>query len=313
MIVVFGSINVDLVIRAEALPRPGETVLAPGYAVAPGGKGANQAVAAARAGADVHMAGCVGADGFAAPALATLSEAGVDLGAVREVKSPTGLAMICVNGEGRNQIAVASGANREARAGQLAAHGPHEPHGLLGTGTTLVLQLELDPGETWEAAARARAAGARVLLNTAPAAPIPAKALENLDVLVMNEIEAAMLAEAAGLAAEDPVEAGRGLAAAWRMDTVVTLGAGGAMAFTRDATWRVGALHIEPVDTTAAGDAFTGVLAATLDGGADLARALHRASVAGGLACTAPGAQPSLPTADAIEAALPRLSPAERV
>ena len=112
MIVVFGSINVDIVVAVPALPRPGETVLAPGYQVAPGGKGANQAVAAARAGAATHMAGCVGRDGFADISLETLRAAGIDLAATTRVDTPTGCALICVDPDGRNQIAVASGANR---------------------------------------------------------------------------------------------------------------------------------------------------------------------------------------------------------
>ncbi len=298
MIVVFGSINVDLVVRVAALPRPGETVLAPSYDAVAGGKGANQAVAAALAGASVHMVGCIGRDGFADLALATMRGAGIDLSAVAATDAPTGCALICVDGEGRNQIAVASGANLRPRAAQI-------DDALLGPGTTLLLQLEVDDAETFAAARRARARGATVVLNSAPAAPIPADAA--LDLLVMNEIEAVMLA---GDGESDPVAAARAIAAARGVTTVVTLGAGGARAFDGDASWRIGALDIEPVDTTAAGDAFVGALAAALDAGSGLPAALHRASVAGGLACMAPGTQPSLPGHAAIDAALPRLAPA---
>ncbi len=304
MIVVFGSINVDLVVRVAALPRPGETVLAPSYDAVAGGKGANQAVAAARAGAAVRMVGCVGRDGFADLALATLRDAGVGLSAVAAVDAPTGCAMICVDAQGRNQIAVASGANRRVRAARLddAALGPE---------TTLVLQLEIDHGETWAVIERARSRGARIVLNAAPAAKVPAAALRALDVLIMNEIEAGMLA--GGVSAGDPLAVARNVAAAMGVVTIVTRGKDGACAFEQGAAWRIGALPVAALDTTAAGDAFVGVLAAALDAGTDLAGALHRASVAGGLACTKPGAQPSLPDAAAIDAALGDLAPAERI
>ncbi len=305
MIVVFGSINVDLVVRVPALPRPGETVLAPGYEAVPGGKGANQAVAAARAGARTHMVGCVGRDGFAAVALGALRAAGVDVGAVTAVEAPTGCAMICVDPDGRNQIAVASGANRRARAAQV-------DDALLGPETTLVLQLEVDPDETWTVARRARELGARVVLNSAPAAPVPAVAAAALDVLVTNEVEAPMLAAAEGLAADEPVAAARNIASAWNVTTIVTLGGDGAWAFEGGAEWRIGALSGAVVDTTAAGDAFVGVLAAALDAGEALPAALRLASVAGGLACQTLGAQPSLPGKAAIDAALAGLPPAER-
>ena len=306
MIVVFGSINVDLVVEVEALPRPGETVLAPSYIAVAGGKGANQAVAAARAGAATRMVGRVGRDGFAALALATMEQAGIDLAAVPPSDEPTGCAMICVDAAGDNQIAVASGANRMARADQL-------DDAWLTPDTTLVLQLEVDLDETWAVIDRAKARGARVILNTAPAAPVPAATAAACDVLVMNEVEAPMVAAAAGLAADDPVAAARAMAEAWGAATVVTLGAAGSRAFEAGAAWRISALDIATLDTTAAGDAFVGVLAAALDAGDDLAAALRRASVAGGLACETAGAQPSLPGRAAIDEALERLAPAVAV
>ena len=305
MITVFGSINVDLVARVAALPGPGETVLAPDYTVVAGGKGANQAVAAARAGANTHMIGCVGRDGFAEIALATMRECAIDLSAVVAVAEPTACAMIGVDTAGANQIIVASGANRQLRAAQL-------DDGLLGPDTTLVLQLEVDPAETWAVITRAKASGARVILNTAPAAPVPPDVAASCDILVMNEIEAVMLAETSGHGGgDDPVAAARALGHAWGVTIVVTLGADGAWAFEPHAAWRIGALEVEAVDSTAAGDAFVGVLAAALDGGGPFAEALGRASVAGGLACETAGAQPSLPERAVIDAALSRLAPAE--
>jgi ribokinase len=301
MIVVFGSINVDLVVQVDNLPRAGETVLAPSYITVAGGKGANQAVAAARAGATTHMVGCVGQDGFADLALATMAEAGIDLSAVATVDEPTACAMIGVDKDGANQIIVASGANRLTTSSQL-------DDARLGPSTTLVLQLEVDFPETWAVVERAKARGARIVLNTAPAAPVPPAIAAACDVLVMNEIEAPMLAETAGLNTSDPIDCARAMAETWGTATVVTLGGDGARAFEAGAAWHIDALAIEPVDTTAAGDAFVGVLAATLDDDQDLAAALHRASVAGALACLTSGAQPSLPDKAAIDSAIDELA-----
>jgi len=297
MIVVFGSINVDLVEQVESLPRAGETVLAPSYITVAGGKGANQAVAAARGGAVTHMVGSVGRDDFADLALATMAEAGIDLTAVAAVDEPTACAMIGVDRGGANQIIVASGANRLTTSSQL-------DDAMLGPDTTLVLQLEVDFHETWAVVERAKARGARVVMNTAPAAPVPPAIAAACDVLVMNEIEAPMLAETDGFNATDPIECARAMAAAWDTAAVVTLGGDGARAFERGAAWHVDAQAIEPLDTTAAGDAFDGVLAATLDDGQDLAAALHRASVAGALAC--------LPNESAIDEAISGLAPPQR-
>ena len=202
MIVVFGSINVDLVARVAALPGPGETVLAPDYRVMAGGKGANQAVAAARAGAATHMVGCVGRDGFAETALGLMKDCGIDLSAVIPVDAPTACAMIGVDGAGANQIIVASGANRELRADQIDDR-------LLVPDNTLLLHLEVDAAETWAVIARAKGRGARVILTTAPAAPLPMHAAAACDVLVMNEIEAVMLAEVSEIGVKDPEAAAR--------------------------------------------------------------------------------------------------------
>lgn len=306
MIVVFGSINVDMVLAVPTLPRPGETVLAPGYALVPGGKGANQALAAARAGASVAMFGCVGRDPFAETALAGLRAAGVGLDGVDATETATGCAAVCVDAAGENQIAVASGANLLARADRV-------PDDMLSGGTTLLLQLEVGRDETRSLAERARARGARVILNAAPAAALSAEFLAMLDVLVVNAIEAAMLAAAVGIAGDDPVAAIQGLARRFGCAAVVTLGAAGAAACVAGETWRIGALGVDTIDTTGAGDAFTGVLAAALDGGAALPDALRPASVAAALACLAEGAQAALPGAAEIEARSGGLQAAVRV
>jgi ribokinase len=298
MIVVFGSINIDLVFVLDALPRSGETVLGPSYSVVAGGKGANQALAAARDGARVALVGAVGDDVFAGPALAELTAAGVDLTRLARVAAPTGCAAIAVDAAGANQIIVASGANLDARADLV-------PDDWLGRGTTLVVQREVPMPELATLLPRARARGCKVVLNLAPAGPVPAEALAAVDVLVANEGEAGALARERSLAA-DPAALARALGCA----VVVTRGAEGAVAAGGGMVLRIASLKIAAVDTTAAGDCFVGVLAAALDRGATLGPALHRASVAAALACTKAGAQPSLPTRAAIDARLADLAPA---
>ena len=306
MILVFGSLNIDLVVRVKSLPAPGETVLGPSYDVVAGGKGANQALAAARAGAAVAMVGAVGKDAFGEIALAELGVAGVDLAGVARKGPRTGAAFITVDRKGENEIVVASGANLKTRQSQV-------PDAALGTATLVVLQMEVPVRENWALARRARARGARVLLNAAPAQPLPAEALTSLDWLVANEIEIAAIAGAAGHGHEDPRAAGAALAAATGIAVVVTLGSQGAVAYAGGEAWEIGALPVTPVDSTAAGDAFVGTLAAALDAGAALPAALRRASVAGALACLVAGAQPSLPTRAAVDARLKELAPARKV
>ena len=291
MIVVFGSINVDLIVPVPRLPRAGETVLGGDYAVLPGGKGANQALAARRAGAKVVLAGAVGADSFAGIALDLLRGDGVDTRLVRVVEQPTRCAAIMVSSEGENTIAVAPGANASARSDQV-------PDELLSAGTTLVVQMEVPPCETAMLIKRLRTRGGYSLLNLAPAVPIDIALLEEIDLAVANEGEAATTVS-------DPEQLARRL----RQGLVVTRGAAGALALLRDGIRiEVPALAIKPVDTTGAGDTFVGVLAAALDLGSPVEAALHRASAAAGLACLARGAQTAMPDEAAIAAAVGRLS-----
>ncbi len=306
MIVVFGSLIADMVFAVDALPRPGETVLSRDAAVHPGGKGANQAVAAARAGASVRMAGCVGRDPFGDLLVSSLDEAGVDASLVVRGELPSGRAAVCVDRQGENQIAIAPGANGHARADQVA------DDRLPGAGL-LMLQLEVTPEENWSLAARARAAGTRVLLNAAPAVPFPTAILDGLDILVVNEGESAVIADRHDLGNAKPEAFARHMAERHGLDCVVTLGAEGAVAAIGEDLWRIGALAIEAVDSTAAGDAFVGAYAAALDGGLPAPEALRRASVAGGLACLAIGAQPSLPTAAEIRHKLESLPPNQKI
>ncbi len=290
MIVVFGSINVDLVVPVPNLPRPGETVLGGDYALLPGGKGANQALAARRAGAEVVLIGAVGTDSFAAVALDPLRCVGIDLRSVRSVAEPTGCAAIMVSAAGENAIAVASGANSRVRSDQVLDE-------LLGPGTLLVAQMEVPSGETAAVIRRMRDRGGRSLLNFAPALPIGLDLLREVDFVVANEGEAAVLGA-------DPAS----IAARLRRGLVVTRGAAGAVAYLSDGTvLAVPALPIDPVDTTGAGDTFVGVLAAALDSNTPLETALRRASAAAGLACLARGAQTAMPDTAAIDAATARL------
>lgn len=290
MILVFGSINVDVIVPVPHLPAPGETVLGGDYRMLPGGKGANQAMAARRAGAVVAMAGAVGGDAFASVALDPLRQAGIDLGAVRIVDRPTGCALIMVGEGGENLIAVASGANAEVRNDSV-------PDERLSADTLLVAQMEAPPAETAAMIRRVGAAGGRSLLNLAPALPLDPEILGDIDILVANEGEAASLGS-------DPAALARRL----RRALVVTRGAAGAIAYLADGgSLTAPALPIAPVDTTGAGDTFVGVLAAALDQGTPLEEALRRASAAAGLACLAPGAQSAMPDPSQIDAALARL------
>jgi ribokinase len=292
MIIVFGSINLDLIFPLPHLPVAGETVLGPTMRIEPGGKGANQAVAAARDGAQVAFAGAVGSDALADDALRLLADSGVDMARITTAEAATGCAAICVDREGRNLIAVASGANLAARHTQIE-------DALLRAGDTLLLQMEVPMTETEALIARARAAGMRIILNLAPAAPIALNALKSLDVLIANEEEAAFLATHLGSA-----PGAAGLHAALGVDVVVTLGGQGAEAATAAGLVRVPAASVQVVDTTGAGDCFTGVLAAGLDRGLCMADAIRRANTSAGLACTKPGTQGALPHAAETDAAL---------
>jgi ribokinase len=289
MILVFGSINVDIIVPVPRLPIPGETVLGGDYAIVPGGKGANQALAARRAGADVVMVGAVGNDAFAEMALARLRQDGVELSHVKTGTRPTGCATITVDPAGENAIAVASGANRDAAASQV-------PDALLGPTTALVLQREVPTEENAALIRRARDRGARIVLSLAPAGPIAPAELADIDFLIANEGEATTLGAVAAIAGQV------------REALIVTRGAAGATAYTANSgAISVPALAIDPLDTTGAGDTFAGVFAAGIDQGLPLARALRHASAAAGLACLALGAQQAMPDRAAIDAAAEKL------
>ena len=273
-VLVAGSANLDFVVRAAHVPAPGETVLGRQFRTFPGGKGANQAVACARAGgADTRMLLALGEDDFARPIEASLGDAGVRLHVVRDAQLPTGTAFICLSDDAENAITVAPGANM---ALQL--------DGVLW----LLLQLET-PLDTVLAHARAaRAAGVKVALNAAPAQVLPAELLAALDMLIVNEGELDVVAG-------HPPDLATGLARLQVPCVIVTLGARGCLARSEGRILVQPAFSIEPVDTTAAGDTFCGTLVASLARGQTLQQALLRASAASALACTRLGAQSSIP------------------
>jgi ribokinase len=302
MIAVFGSINIDLVARVPALPRPGETVLAQSYRTLCGGKGANQAVAAARACggvAAVAMVGAVGDDGFGALSRDNLAREGVDVARIVTVADATGCAFIQVEDTGENVITVASGANRLLTAAAL--------EGLrFGPSDALVLQMEVPLAENIRAAGIAKAGGARVIANLAPVpAGLDAAQLKALlaaiDILVVNEREAMQAAARLAPSVADPLAAAKAVVAHSGRTVVATLGDKGALAVLPNRkTVHAAAPAIKPVDTTGAGDTFVGVFAAALAEGMALDAAMARACRAASLACLALGAQSAMPTRAAI-------------
>ena len=296
MILVAGSANLDFVVRAPHIPAPGETVLGRDVATYPGGKGANQAVACARAGgAPTHLLLALGDDAFAAPVEASLRDAGVTMTLVRVAGESTGTAFICLADDAENAITVAPGANARLRPDHLPP---------LDGVTHLLLQLETPIGSVTAWAQRARAAGVTVVLNAAPAQPLPAALLAAVDVLIVNEGE---LAAISGVSGDVDLDVEAALARVEVPCVIVTLGVAGCLARGADGvSIRQPAFAVEAIDTTAAGDTFCGVLVAALSRGASLAAALREASAAAAIACTRVGAQASIPTRGEVVASLNR-------
>lgn len=299
-IVVVGSANVDLVIQTPHLPEPGETVLGGKFIMAMGGKGANQAVAAARLGAAVTFVARVGDDAFGQECLAAYQKEHIDTQYVAITPdTPTGIALIAVAADGENTIIVASGANMALTPADVAAAEP-----AFQDADVLVLQLEV-PLETSIAAARlAHKYDLRVVLNPAPAQKLPPELLGEVDILTPNRLELAQMMalsdDAVRQMSDDDLA--RTALAVGPQSAVITLGAEGALAADPGGWTRVPAFRVNAIDTTAAGDAFNGGLAVALArGDATLAEAVRYASAAGALAATRLGAQPSLPTAAELD------------
>ncbi|QGG89000.1 ribokinase [Agrobacterium sp. MA01] len=299
MITVFGSINMDLVATTPRLPKPGETVAGTGFATAAGGKGANQALAARRAGAEVRMVGAVGRDEFAGPALDLLDKAGANLSAVARVDGPTGTALILVGGDGENMIAVVPAANGTVSAAQAesAIEGMQD-------GDILMVQQEVPAGSVEAALKSAKARGVRTVLNIAPLIPETEDLAALADIVIANETEFERLVGRDNLTGEEREQILLDMHGKTGQILIVTLGADGVIAAEGGTVHRTKGLKIVPVDTVGAGDTFCGYLAASLDAGLAFGDALRRAAVAGSLACLKAGAQPSIPVAADVTASL---------
>jgi ribokinase len=282
-VAVLGSINMDLVVRVSELPRPGDTVLGERLHTIPGGKGANQAVAAARLGARVRMIGRVGADAFGAELVAGLREDGVDTSGVAvDASEPSGAALIVVDRVGQNTITVAPGANSTVGDAEVTRLRQG-----LGPGDVVVLQLEIPLPAVLAAIEAAHEAGALVILNAAPSAALAGRQMPNVDLLIVNEGEAEVLG---GPRLRESVGA-----------LAVTLGAAGSIVHEKDRETRIDPKRVEAVDATAAGDALVGAAAYSLARGSSMVDAVRLGGAAGAAAVTKMGARPSLPWPDDLK------------
>ena len=294
-ILVIGSINMDLVVRVSHSPKPGETVLGSDFATFPGGKGANQAVAASRMGGEVSMVGRVGMDDFGNALLQELVDNQIrTTHVIKDPTAPTGIAMITVAPDGENMIVVASGAN-----GKVSEEDVNDAHSLMGEVDIMLTQMEC-PLETITAAIDlADVHNLPVILNPAPAQPLSKGLLSKVELLTPNRSELALLS------GEKDLEAGVNKLRAWGVQNlVITLGSEGARVISKDIDLHLPAFKVTAVDTTAAGDAFNGALAVAIAEGESLLDAVRYGMAAGALAATKRGAQPSLPTREEVEALL---------
>ena len=311
MIIVFGSLNMDMMIDVDKLPQAGETVLSSDARFLPGGKGANQAFASARLGEKTAMVGSVGDDDFGRALADHLRHNGAMTSGVAKSDKPTGVAVVTRDGQGENQIIVASGANLDATAAQV-------PDEIMIAGNYLLLQMELPVSETIELLERAKEAGVKTVLNLAPAIMIPTKVLACLDYLVVNSIEAMQIAEKLGLGRDlSPEKLAQALAQVGDLTCIITGGVEGSIAVTQDGdAWKVETVRVEGdelVDTTGAGDCYCGTLTACLHAGKDLAEAMRYGSVAASLSVRGEGAQSSYPYLQEIEELLPEVPPAVKL
>lgn len=296
-VTVVGSLNMDLIVLSPRIPQPGETIIGTGFRTAPGGKGANQAVAAAQLGAQVSMIGSVGADTFADSLLENLASAGVDRRFVtRDQGNPTGVALIVVDDRGENSIVVASGANMHLKPADLES-----AEGAIAQADVLLLQLEVPLDTVTRAAEIARKHQVTVVLNPAPARTLPKKLLSLVDFLIPNETETALLS-GMPVSNQDEIEtAAASLRALGVGNVILTLGERGALLTAAGNSELYPAFEVNPVDTTAAGDAFMGAFAVALGEGLSIPDAIRFGNAAGALATTRLGAQPSLPTRTEVD------------
>ena len=297
-IIVAGSLNMDLVVQAPKIPIPGETVLGHDFGTFPGGKGANQAVAAARQGAEVTFVGRVGADAFGEQLLAGLGSEGIETRWIgTDSNAPTGVALITLDAEGQNSIVVASGANHQLLPEHISA-----AKRAFSEADLLLLQLETPLPTVMAAARRAKLLGLKVVLNPAPAQPLPQELMALVDVLIPNESETALLTGMSIDSLQEAATAAQELLTFGVDCVVMTLGDQGALIVQPDqAPIQVPSYQVEVVDTTAAGDSFVGSFAVALATGQSLETAVQRGCGAGALATTRLGAQPSIPTQKQVD------------
>lgn len=297
-LVVVGSINMDVVNRVDRHPLPGETIYGRGTSYIAGGKGANQAVAAARAGAEVVMVGAVGQDPFGQPLLEALGSGGVDVSCIAVKEGTSGLAFITVNGEGENHIILSSGAN-----GLLSPENVQLVLERMEAFDAVLLQNEIPWETTLAAIDQAKTRGAAIYLNPAPARPVGAEILELIDVLIVNETEAHVLSGISVTGEADAERAAEDLLGRGAREVIITMGAAGAYCYGQDGSMlHVAAHQVEVVDTTAAGDTFIGVYASERSKGSSREEALRLANASAALAVTRHGAQSSIPTLGEVKA-----------
>jgi len=300
-VVVVGSLNMDLVTRASRLPRAGETLIGQTFTTVPGGKGANQAVASARLGADVSMIGCVGTDAYGIQLRDALLVEGIDCRAVSTVEGSSGVALIVVDDTSQNAIVIVAGSNGELTPASLQAFDT-----VLQAAKVIVCQLEVPMATVGYALKRGRELGKTVILNPAPAsAPLPAEWYASIDYLIPNESEASALSgvtvdslDSARLAATRLIQAGAG-------KVIITLGPQGVLFSDGQVFEHLVAPKVKAVDTTAAGDTFVGGFAAALANGESEAEAIRLGQVAAALSVTRAGAQPSIPTLHDVQGFVP--------
>ena len=306
MLLVFGSINMDVVISTDGFPAAGETLLGKDYRILDGGKGANQAISAQRSGASkTYMVGCVGHDRYGDDVLHNMRIHSVVPSGVGRSQTSTGLAVICVNSEGENSVIVSSGANMDARADQI-------PDSFYVPNNVFLLQMEVTPEENWHVIDRAHDAGSKVILNVAPALPVPIETLEKVDYLIVNEHEANALAKIFDLDHANPAELAVRLAHKFGLTSIITMSDKGSYCSQAGKNLIRGySMKIDAIDTTGAGDAFCGTFAACIEQNFPFKKALHYASVAGALTCTEMGAQNSMPEKRVIEEDLENCPPPE--
>ena len=300
-VVVVGSLNMDFVTAVQQHPKPGETVLGSDVQRFPGGKGANQAAAAAKLGADVAMLGCVGEDAIAQELRASLRSFGADISGVQQIATASGMAFITVDAQGENMIVVSSGANRQFSPERF------DP-ATLEAAAVVLMQLEIPLATVAHVAALARERGLQVMLNPAPAQRLEPSLLACLHYLIVNEGEAALLSGQAVQDVSSALSAAQQLRSQGVACVIVTLGGQGLVYSSPDGQGHIPACQVQVVDTTAAGDSFCGALAQQLAAGETLLAALRFANAAAALSTTRLGAQPSLPAYDEVTALLETLA-----